>query len=34
MERREFTIHATANTTPAPTDMDMSVDVSDMDFAG
>ena len=32
MERKEFTIQGTVNTTPAPTDMDISVDVSDMDF--
>lgn len=32
MERKEFNIQGTVNTTPAPTDMDVSVDVSDMDF--
>ena len=32
MERREFIIHGTVKTMPAPTDMDISVDVSDMDF--
>ena len=32
MERKEFTIQGTVNTTPAPTDMDISVDVSNMDF--
>lgn len=32
MERKEFNIQGTVKTTPAPTDMDFSVDVSDMDF--
>ena len=32
MERKEFNIQGTVNTTPAPTDMDISVDVSGMDF--
>lgn len=32
MERKEFNIQGIVNTTPAPTDMDVSVDVSDMDF--
>lgn len=32
MERKEFNIQGTVNTTPAPTDMDISVDVSNMDF--
>ena len=32
MERKEFNIQGTVKTTPAPTEMDMSVDVRDMDF--